>query len=67
MDKRILVIKACGNCDEPHECNSICEQYQLYGIIPVCKCIKNNQDLDDVLASNGQFATQNIVEIGILL
>ncbi len=55
MAKRILIIKACGNIDEPHECNSICEQAQLYGITSVCKCVKDNADLDHVLASNGQF------------
>ena len=25
-------MKACGSSDEPHECNGICEQAQLYGI-----------------------------------
>lgn len=30
--KRILVLKACGSSDEPHECNGICEQATLYGI-----------------------------------
>ena len=55
MAKRILIIKACGNTDEPHECNSICEQAQLYGINSVCKCVKDNADLDHILASNGQF------------
>ena len=30
--KRILVLKACGSLDEPHECNGICEQATLYGI-----------------------------------
>ena len=55
MTKRILIIKACGNTDEPHECNSICEQSRLYGIDAVCDCVKDNQDLERVLASNGQF------------
>jgi len=32
MKKRILILKACGSSDEPHECNGICEQAQLYGI-----------------------------------
>lgn len=32
MSKRILVLMACGSSDEPHECNGICEQSQLYGI-----------------------------------
>ena len=35
--KRILVLKACGSSDEPHECNGICDQAQLYGIEAVCK------------------------------
>lgn len=30
MKKRILILKACGSSDEPHECNEICEQAQLY-------------------------------------
>ena len=38
MHKRILILKACGSSDEPHECNGICEQAQLYGIESVCKC-----------------------------
>lgn len=41
MRKRILILKACGGFDEPHECNGICEQAQLYGIESVCKCVKN--------------------------
>ncbi len=32
MHKQILILKACGSSDEPHECNGICEQAQLYGI-----------------------------------
>lgn len=55
MKKRILILKACGSVDEPHECNGICEQAQLYGIECVCKCISNNDDLDSILSSNGRF------------
>lgn len=44
MCKRILILKACGNSDEPHECNEICEQAQLYGIEHVCKKIKDNNE-----------------------
>lgn len=55
MCKRILILKACGNSDEPHECNGICEQAQLYGIEHVCKKIKDNNEQKDVLSSNGQF------------
>ena len=44
MCKRILILKACGNSDEPHECNGICEQAQLYGIEHVCKKIKDNNE-----------------------
>ena len=44
--KRILVLKACGSSDEPHECNGICEQATLYGIEAVCKNVKSNEDLD---------------------
>lgn len=29
MCKRILILKACGNSDEPHECNGICEQAHI--------------------------------------
>ena len=48
MHKRILVQKACGSSDEPHECNGICEQAQLYGIGSVCKCDKDNEDLENL-------------------
>ncbi|WP_025002872.1 hypothetical protein [Prevotella dentasini] len=55
MRKRILILKACGGSDEPHECNGICEQAQLYGIESVCKYVKNNEDLEDLLYSHGLF------------
>lgn len=55
IQKRILILKACGSSDEPHECNGICEHAQLYGIEPVCKCVRNNEDLGTILSSNGQF------------
>ena len=55
MCKRILILKACGSSDEPHECNGICEQARLYRIEPVCKCVHNNEDLEKILYSNGQF------------
>ena len=55
MSKRLLVLKACGSSDEPHECNGICEQAQLYGIECICKCVVDNDDLDSILSSNGQF------------
>ena len=55
MKKRILILKACGNSDEPHECNGICEQAQLYGIESVCKCVQDNDDLEHILSSNGLF------------
>jgi len=55
MHKRILVQKACGSSDEPHECNGICEQAQLYGIESVCKCVKDNEDLESILYSHGLF------------
>lgn len=54
-DKRILVLKACGSSDEPHECKGICTQAQLYGIESVCECVKNNDDLENILFTNGQF------------
>lgn len=50
MKKRILVLKACGSSDEPHECNGICEQAQLYGIEPVYKYVQNNNVLEYVLS-----------------
>lgn len=55
MNKRILILRACGGDDEPHECNGICEQAQLYGIEHICKCVKDNDDLCQILLSNGQF------------
>ena len=55
MNKGILVLKACGSSDEPHECNGICEQAQLYGIESVCKCVKDNEDLENILYSHGLF------------
>lgn len=55
MDKRILIIKACGNSDEPHKCNGICEHAQLYGIQHVCMCVHSNEELEKILSANGQF------------
>jgi len=55
MSKRILILKVCGGSDEPHECNGICEQAQLYGIESVCKCVKDNEDLENILYSHGLF------------
>ena len=55
MRKRILLLKACGSSDEPHECNGICEQAQLYGIESVCKCVKDNEGLESILYSHGLF------------
>ena len=55
MHKRILVLKACGSSDEPHECNGICEQAQLYEIENVCKCVHDNDELEKILSSNGLF------------
>lgn len=56
MKKQILILKACGSPDEPpHECNRICEQVLLYGIEPVCKCVKDNEDLESTLYSHGLF------------
>lgn len=53
--KRILILKACGSSDEPHECNGICEQAQLYGIEHVCKCVHDNVELEKILSSTGLF------------
>lgn len=53
--KRLLVLKACGSYDEPHECKGICEQAELYEMEVVCKNVHNNGDLDQILALNGQF------------
>ena len=55
MSKRMLILKACGSSDEPHECNGICEHAQLYDIEPICKCVQNNEELENILSSNGQF------------
>lgn len=55
MNKRILILKAYGSSDEPHDCNGICEQALLYGIEPVCKCVKDNEDLEIILYSPGLF------------
>ena len=55
MGKRMLILKACGSSDEPHECNGICEQAQLYGIESVCECVRDNNDLERILTSNGEF------------
>lgn len=55
MNKRILILKACGSSDEPHKCNGICEQAQLYGFEYVCKCVKDNEDLERILYSHGLF------------
>lgn len=55
MRKGILILKACGSSVEPHECNGICEQAQLYGIESVCKCVKDNENLENILCSYGLF------------
>lgn len=54
-NKRMLIIKACGNSDEPHECNGICEHAQLYGLEHVCKCVHASEELEQILSTNGQF------------
>jgi len=53
MGKRILVQEACGSSDEPHECNVICDQAQLYEIKFVCKCVRDNENLESILYSYG--------------
>ena len=53
--KRILVLKACGSVAEPHECKGICEQSKLYGLDSVCVDVKNNDELEQALCSNGSF------------
>lgn len=30
MHKRFFILEACGNSDEPHECNGIYEHAKLY-------------------------------------
>ena len=55
MQKRILILKACGSKDEPLECESVCKQAKMYGIEPICKEVTNNTDLDVVLSSYGSF------------
>lgn len=55
MSKRILVLMACGSSDEPHECNGICEQSQLYGIESLCKCVRDNDELEQILSTNAHF------------
>ena len=55
MPKRILVLKACGISEEIHESIGICAQAQLYGIEPVCKCVRDNEELEKILYSNGLF------------
>ncbi len=53
--KRILVIKACGSAAEPHECAGICDQAELYGLESICIEIKNNDELEGALYTNGKF------------
>ena len=53
--KRILILKACGSIDEPYECDGICAQARLYNIDPVCENVRRNDDLEDILSSNGSF------------
>lgn len=54
-NKRMLILKACGSYDEPHECNGICEHAQLYGIEHVCIRVLTNKDIEHILSLNGQF------------
>lgn len=53
--KRLLLLMACGSSDEPHECKGICEHAQLYGIEHVCKYVHSNEELEDLLSTNGRF------------
>ena len=55
MDRRMLVLKACGSSDEPQECKSIREQAAMYGIKCVCKNILDNGSISNTLSSNGSF------------
>lgn len=55
MYKRFFILRACSCSDEPHEYNGICEQVQLYGIESVCKCVKDNECLENILYSHGFF------------
>lgn len=55
MGNGVLVLKVCGSSNEAHECNEICEQAQLDGIEPVCRCVHNNEELEKILYSNGLF------------
>ena len=55
MGKGVLVLNACGSSNEAHECNGICEQTQLYGIESVCKCTKDNENLEHIFYSHGLF------------
>lgn len=53
--KRMLVLEASGNAGEPSECKSICVQAELYGINVVYKCVKDNNNVEEVLQNNGSF------------
>ena len=53
--KRILILRACGSPDEPHECESIMEQSKLYGMEPVSCEVNTNDELLSALRDNGQF------------
>ncbi len=53
--KRLLILEACGIEGEEHECNGICSQAKLYGIDVTTKNVSDNEDLEEILHSNGSF------------
>lgn len=52
--KRMLILKACGSSDEPYECDGICAHAKLYNIETACVEVRKNDDLKDILSSQGK-------------
>jgi hypothetical protein len=55
MNKRILILEACGHSDETLEISGIKTQSELYGMDVIQCCISSKQDLINALSNHGQF------------
>lgn len=55
MEKKILILKACGHSDETLEIENIISQSKLYGISPTVECINDKKDLRKALKKQGDY------------
>ncbi len=55
MNKKILILRACGLPDEKHECDNIRIQAELYGIKVDDYCPKTNEELEGILGKGIEY------------